>query len=92
VTSKNCWQQEALPSVTKLSEIGVINSGKGILVKSGRVEGNGALHYLWRAVDQGGVLFFLYFDEYMPLTHSIFDLSDITLIFIRNFGTISTAT
>jgi SUMO ligase MMS21 Smc5/6 complex component len=23
VTSKNCWQQEALPSVTKPSEIGV---------------------------------------------------------------------
>ncbi len=40
VTSKNCWQQEALPSVTKLSEIGVINSGKGIVVKSGRTGGN----------------------------------------------------
>jgi hypothetical protein len=63
VTSKNCWQQEALPSVTKLSKIGVINSGKGILVKSGRAEGNGVLHYLWRAVDQGGVLFFLYFHQ-----------------------------
>lgn len=33
VTSKNCCQQEALPSVMKLSEIGVINSGKGIVVK-----------------------------------------------------------
>jgi hypothetical protein len=40
VTSKNCWQQEALPSVSKLSEIGVINSGKGIAVKLGRTEGN----------------------------------------------------
>jgi hypothetical protein len=26
VTSKNCWQQEALPSVTKVSEPGVRNS------------------------------------------------------------------
>jgi hypothetical protein len=33
VTSKNCYQQEALPSVTKRSEIGVVNSGKGIVVK-----------------------------------------------------------
>jgi hypothetical protein len=40
VTSKNCWQQGALLSVTKLSEIGVINSGKGIVVKSGRSGGN----------------------------------------------------
>jgi putative transposase len=43
-----------LPSVTKLSEIGVINSGKGIVVKSGRAAGNCMLHYLWRAVDQDG--------------------------------------
>ena len=26
VTSKNCWQQEVLPSVTKASETGVRNS------------------------------------------------------------------
>ncbi|MFT6910341.1 MAG: hypothetical protein ACJAS1_007069 [Oleiphilaceae bacterium] len=28
VASKNCWQQEALRSVTKLSEIGVIKTVK----------------------------------------------------------------
>jgi hypothetical protein len=40
VTSKNCWQQWALMLVTKLSEIGVINSGEGIVVKLARTEGN----------------------------------------------------
>jgi transposase-like protein len=69
VTSKNYWQQEALPSVTKPSEIGVINSGKGIVIKISKNRGqcgdtwyfdevfikfNGVLHYLWRAVDQDG--------------------------------------
>jgi putative transposase len=39
VTSKNGWQQEALPSVTKPSETVVIN---------------GVLHYLWRAVGRDG--------------------------------------
>jgi len=69
VTSKSYWQQGAILSVTKLSEIGVINSGKGTAVKSGRTGGqlgdtwyldevfikiNSVLHYLWRAVDQDG--------------------------------------
>jgi hypothetical protein len=40
VTSKDCWQQEAFPSVTKLSEIGVINSAKYIVAKLGRTDGN----------------------------------------------------
>jgi transposase-like protein len=68
VTSKNCWQQEALPSVTKLLEIGVISSGKYCSqIKKSRgqlgdtwyldkvfIKINGVLHYLWRAVDQDG--------------------------------------
>jgi hypothetical protein len=39
VTSKNRFQQEALSSVTKRLEIGVVNSGKGMAVKLGRTEG-----------------------------------------------------
>jgi putative transposase len=68
VTSKNCCQQEALPSVTKLSEIGVISSGKycsKIRKSRGQlgdtwyldkvfIKINGAVHYLWRAVNQNG--------------------------------------
>ena len=40
VTSKNCWQQEVLPSVTDPLETGVINSAKGIVAKLGKTEGN----------------------------------------------------
>jgi putative transposase len=68
VTSKNCCQQEALPSVTKLSEIGVISSGKycsQIRKSRGQlgdtwyldkvfIKINGAVHYLWQAVNQNG--------------------------------------
>jgi putative transposase len=68
-TSKNCWQQEALPSVTKPSETGARNSGQRFckLLKKNRgrlgdtwyldevfININGVLHYLWRAVDQDG--------------------------------------